>query len=185
MKKFTFLLLLFLALPVFSQQSKGFKGSEIFFYNENVGAVIKENGTIISTSNGAANWNATNLPENKIPRSILFVSEFDAWAISDDGVFHSSDGGNSWTENETFPSDQLNSIYFFNENLGFIGGQTANQEATIFLTKDGGVSWERASFDVVTYSSVRSISFANETTGFAVSGSNAFKTTDGGTNWQK
>jgi len=186
-KLIEFILFSFYSL-IYSQQNSGVSGSKLFFFNQDIGSIIKENQTILVTSNGAANWNAVAVPDNKKPEQILFTTETNSWLLADETVFNSTDGGLTWNGNNVFNSLELKSLFFINENMGFVGGggmELSEYKSVIFFTTDAGLSWEKAVINDNANTNVVSISFADENFGIAVTPTNIYKTTDGGKNWNR
>lgn len=95
-----------------------------------------------------------------------------------------------WTRFDAKTLAWLHTIYFLNENKGWIGGG----EGLILITNDGGNSWTKAK--KITGDHIREIYFSDEKQGWmlcerniynlgAASPSYMLKTTDGGENWEK
>lgn len=96
-------------------------------------------------------------------------------------ILHSSNGGASWIQ-QTSNVEQISSIYFINDTLGWaIGNDATAGYYYIYKTTDAGSNWtqQQTGFDYL-----RSIFFVSPTIGWAA-GDNGriFKTTDGGTTW--
>ncbi|MBS4059789.1 MAG: T9SS type A sorting domain-containing protein, partial [Bacteroidetes bacterium] len=100
--------------------------------------------------------------------------------FSQEGVIiKTTDGGASWTLNETFDDMQLSSVLFTQPDVGFI----TSAGGLLSKTDNGGISWTT---QVLTPEKwwLYDIHFVNETTGFiAAAGGNIFKTYDGGASW--
>src|SRR5699024_4938011 len=72
-------------------------------------------------------------------------------------LFYSTEQGKTWEESlitEPFPAIRFRKVDFLNDNFGYIiisGGRTMSQEAShVFLTHDGGESWEETNNSEVT-----------------------------------
>ena len=112
-------------------------------------------------------------------------------------LIYSNDQGKTWEESlvtEPFPVMRFRKVDFPNENFGYIiisGDRTMSQEAShVFLTHDGGKSWEETNNSGVT----RLISdggFLDELTGFLSFGTinpvkpDLYVTDDGGNSWSE
>jgi photosystem II stability/assembly factor-like uncharacterized protein len=98
-----------------------------------------------------------------------------------------------WVEQNSNSDLWLTSVYFINENTGFIGSSeplplSGNfYGGEIIRTTNGGTNWSRVLLD--SNLRVKSFYFTDQNTGYAIGGSFAttgylFKTTDGGLTWQ-
>ncbi|PAV27969.1 oxidoreductase [Virgibacillus profundi] len=108
---------------------------------------------------------------------------------------YSLDQGKTWKESvvtKPFPAMRFRKVDFLNDKFGYViisGGRTMSQEfSTVFLTHDGGESWEETTNSGVT----RLISdggFIDETTGFLSFGTinpeepDLYVTQDAGNTW--
>ncbi|MCB0727481.1 MAG: T9SS type A sorting domain-containing protein [Ignavibacteriae bacterium] len=108
-------------------------------------------------------------------------------------IYKTSNGGNDWEVAYQFPyvsSTRLfpKSIFFINENTGFISGERIRflgppiwviHDGFIYKTTNGGENWS------YTYlgSRMNHIYFVNENKGFAVGWESIFKTENAGNNW--
>ena len=150
---------------------------------------------------GEYNGNKQELIEN----SYILTENRAAFLYSDGGdwdkkrilLIYSTDQGKTWEESlitEPFPAIRFRKVDFLNDNFGYIiisGGRTMSQEAShVFLTHDGGESWEETNNSEVT----RLISdggFVDESTGFLSFGTinpekpDLYVTEDGGMNWSE
>jgi photosystem II stability/assembly factor-like uncharacterized protein len=88
-----------------------------------------------------------------------------------------------WTQLNSGTTQNLNAIYFLNDDTGFIGGDAGITSTTLLKTTDGGLNW--TSPNISTVNSIRSICFTTSQIGFLTtsSASQSFKTIDGGSNW--
>ncbi len=126
---------------------------------------------------------------------IFFVSDQVGWAVSDRDfysvtklpvILKTTDAGETWFK-QSFNEDDLydtflRSVFFMNENKGFVGGD----HDILMVTTDGGENWVKTTVSNLD-GSVKEIYFANETTGWIrlskSSGARVLHTTDGGENW--
>jgi photosystem II stability/assembly factor-like uncharacterized protein len=131
---------------------------------------------IIYTASNSAQWFEANSGTEAKLNSIFFISENNGWAAGKDIVLITTDGGNSWTQNQLVGIN--NSIHFVNIYSGWV----CNSEGKIFKTSDGGFNW------IMKHSEpgkeITSITFYDENFGIA-SGYNRtiLVTSDGGENW--
>jgi hypothetical protein len=102
--------------------------SSVIFLNNDTGFVSGGfnvvGGYLIRTTNGGINWNT-------IPNS-SFANHFDdmavltqniIWVVDDNsfngGIYITTNGGNSWSLQQSFSSANPNKIYMYNRNIGF------------------------------------------------------------------
>jgi photosystem II stability/assembly factor-like uncharacterized protein len=122
-------------------------------------------------------------------RAVHFVDSMTGWAAGDSGaVYVTTDGGRVWKPQSSGSDADLTFIYFIDLNRGWMLGKSGAKtgaenegENTLFITADGGLTWERKPLPNVT-----SLHFINAKTGWAVGrNSTLLKTTDGGFEWYK
>ncbi len=82
-----------------------------------------------------------------------------------------------WQQIEFGSTVELNSIFFIDENVGWI----ANSEGIVFKTTDSGANWE--SYYLGNNYNLRSVYFISDNLGFATDKNNIFKSEDGGQSW--
>jgi len=120
----------------------------------------------------------SNIGGNQL-RRVQFKTSLIGFAAGGNGtLLKTVDGGDSWNTLNIGTNPYISSIFFLNQNTGWLGTQANN----IVKTVDGGNTW---SFHTIpTTSFVASIHFINDQTGFASANSGQIlKTTNGGTNW--
>lgn len=108
----------------------------------------------------------------------VFMVSSTAWAVGKNGtIIKSTDAGQTWVNLNSGVSEELEDVYFHNENKGFAVGIDG-----ILRTDDGGQSWTQLEVENADY--LRAVSFANENDGVTVSiGREVFLTSDGGESW--
>lgn len=96
-------------------------------------------------------------------------------------VIYSDDGGESWTQAKTVPTQvTLTSVFFLNDKIGYAGGH----DSTVIRTDDGGVTWKLSYHNVESQSPIMSVYFENPEHGFAMGAfSFVIETEDGGKTW--
>lgn len=150
---------------------------------------------------GEYNGNKQELIENSYilteDRAAFLYSEGPNWDEKSILLTYSLDQGETWKEavvTETFSVMRFRKVDFLNDELGYIiisGGRTMSEESShVFLTRDGGASWEETNNSGVT----RLISdggLIDETTGFLSFGTidprepDLYLTQDAGNTWEK
>ena len=104
-------------------------------------------GTVLSTSDSGANWNAEVSNSAQLFNAISFISETHGWVAGESGVILASpDAGKTWTPQTSGPIEMLNSVHFVDEQNGWAVGAVA----LILRTKDGGKTWERQKAETTT-----------------------------------
>ena len=104
-------------------------------------------------------WQEFQTPVKASLRGLSPVSDQVCWASGSGGVWlRTTDGGNSWTHGVVGGLDTVDfrSIHAFDETRAVVA--SAGQPAVIYLTGDGGISWEKvhqesesAFFDAITF----------------------------------
>jgi photosystem II stability/assembly factor-like uncharacterized protein len=148
------------------------------FLNSNTGWAVGGVGTILTTTNGGANWIQRSSGTDQDIFQVSFTDAFNGWIACTDSVRRTTDGGISWAAQRQSYNLSF-AIKFVNSNTGLIGGTSS----LLNKTTNGGLNWVQSEF--FNSSSITSFSFINPNTGW-MSGTNAFlrKTTNGGDNWE-
>lgn len=156
-----------------------------FFLNNQLGWIACDDGNILRTTDGGANWALHTLSPGSSITDICFVSEQIGFATVGSKIYKSTNSGLSWGEISNYSGNGLGLIYFMNNTLGFI----LEYPKKILKTTDSGISWREIIVD--SNYNFNKVFFKNETTGWAsvAEGTNyngsIFKTTDGGETWEK
>jgi photosystem II stability/assembly factor-like uncharacterized protein len=206
MKKILIIILLLLASSETFSQSTWLRQQtsytenlrEIFFADSLHGWIAGDSGIIIHTSDGGNSWVTQSRVVDDYILEIFFINRNTGWAAAwnFDGIsqhsviYKTTNSGLNWLR--TLYPDSLyliNTIYFLNEQKGFIGCVN-NGNGVIYYTDNGGLNWRPANFDsnFVSTFPVRTIKFKDLNTGFAAGGyfdvsGVVWRTTDGGYNW--
>ena len=162
--------------------------NRIYFINTNTGFTCGNdhfNGStkITKTTNGGYNWFSLNDPTTAVFNDMSILNEDTMWLVSNSsfstgGVFFTSNGGQSWTQQFSGGTQNPNHIYMFNRNIGFITNSSAGLKQ-IYTTSNSGQNWTLLNNN----ESFTDIYFIDSLTGFRSYGTMK-KTTDGGFNWQ-
>jgi photosystem II stability/assembly factor-like uncharacterized protein len=195
---------LFASVCIFSQQywirqpsptDKSLNKS--FFVDTLYGWAVGDSGIVIHTSNGGLNWVVQPAGIGHFPMDdVFFINRTTGWIISNDFFFtgttilSTTDGGTNW-QNYRYPDSSVvfNTIYFLDENTGFLSGYSG----FILKTTNAGGNWVQTHVDtaycpMLNMLSKHEFAFINSTTGFACGGhldivGIIWKTTDAGLNW--
>ncbi|WP_435354980.1 YCF48-related protein [Emticicia sp. SJ17W-69] len=157
----------------------------ISFSDANNGWVLSSWGKVLKTTDGGNTWTDKSLAPIWV-KDISAVSATTAWVVGREYrpiIKKTSNGGDSWEDVSigTLNSDRyLNTVFFLNQNIGFIAGD----RGIIYKTINGGTNWQSISISSNTYLDFTDIFFLDANTGWCITvGGIIFKTTDGGTNW--
>lgn len=142
------------------------------FDEDNIIAV-GDAGTIIKTIDSGSNWGHYQFGEFDF-KSVDFVNSNNGWTVSSKGIYHTSDGGDSWS---LISNNGGNSIEFVNQNLGWVVGDSGKIKNTI----NGGITWtdQISGTNVPLYS----VYFFSENIGWACGEWIILKTINGGSTW--
>ena len=134
-----------------------FYTNSLYFFDENIGFFggppDEDRGVILKTVDGGETWYKTDVPNldgicENLPwpaNDFYFVDELHGWAVGsgppiDAGLaWKTVDGGESWEIAVTPGYPDMNSVHFYDENLGGIAAYHINYSALI-LTEDNFVT---------------------------------------------
>ena len=118
--------------------------TSVFFLNEEIGWRVgyrNGEGKVSKTTTGVGeDWHSGTTVTEPI-YDIMFIDENNGWMVGSEGaIYHSTDGGISWTPQNSETTMSLRSVYFINNMMGWSAGYQGD-EAIILKTADGGQSW--------------------------------------------
>ncbi len=101
--------------------------SSIVFTNENTAFIACRNTTILKSTDGGDTWEQTTVNTSNYIKfqSLSFPSENIGYAIGDgnyENFFMTTDGGETWNSVNSGCSASFNSVHFFDEDNGLVGG---------------------------------------------------------------
>ena len=111
----------------------------IEFTSESTGFITNYNGQIFMTTDSGVNWKETANSNSPIS-DLYFLNENEGWAVGYNSlVMRTKDAGYTWdvVDLETSNNIELRSVWFVNDEVGFISGNKS-----IFKTTDGGETWK-------------------------------------------
>jgi hypothetical protein len=157
------------------------------FLNESLGWVVTlEDHLILKTTDGGETWTEQNsgLTGNQHLINVLFTDELNGFVLGfnlpeyQHYILKTTDGGETWTPNYNFQSNTLNSVYFINHDVGWIGGSNG----LLIKTTDAGETWQTQNSGTEEF--ITAFSFTDENKGW-YTGFNGtlFQTNDGGSSW--
>lgn len=155
----------------------------VFFIDSNTGWAVggMSNKTMLKTTDGGSNWqslDANNIFSN-LMYDIAFADENTGWVITNDSIYMTSDGGNTWVKEGYVSgvfSQTIRTIAVTSDTMAFIGGSMISgvntRAAEIFYRRPDNAPylWSPSGFDTfVTNDDITSIQFVNSDIGFASS----------------
>jgi len=129
--------------------------------------------------------------EFKTPiEQMVFVNDQVGFAIgyyqstnySEARFYKTIDAGVSWQMQGAWTTLFLQSIYFVNEQIGFIVGRRIRGGVMLLKTSNGGETWDELIWDE--NQGIKPIHFWDELHGLALTGPVIAKTSDGGNTWE-
>jgi photosystem II stability/assembly factor-like uncharacterized protein len=167
--------------------------NKIKFVNSEIGYAIggdlgTYSGYIIKTTDSGQSWSNLNIGINTYSLNDFSIpDENKIYIVAQEGqILKSKDAGATWTEQKSFTSESLTSVYFVNANLGYVVGHSG----TILRTTDGGNIWTKQVSP--TTMDLYSVYFKNKDIGYITafdlnidSCTVLLTTKDGGSNWSK
>jgi photosystem II stability/assembly factor-like uncharacterized protein len=124
-----------------------------------VGWTVCNKGTIFKTADGGLTWNKVNNGYggvNNYCEKIFFINNTVGWTLGSEGIAgtgdtryvirKTTDGGLTWSQQNTPPMEATIDIFFINANEGYAcggGGFRLDRPFTgsLFSTIDGGITW--------------------------------------------
>ncbi len=149
--------------------------NNVWFFTENQGVAVGDNGTVLKTENAGTAWNDYDSGVNYYLTALYFTSDDVGYASGFGNVIKTTDGGQTWSPSGSGITSHnfIQSIAFTTESVGYTVGHD------VFKTENGGESWTQIHDSYGT-----KIHFVDEFTGFIVGASEKLlKTTDAGENW--
>lgn len=134
----------------------GFTILDVDFLDNNIALAVGTEGGIARTTDGGNNWtygpftfaNTAGVWRKPSLSDVHFVSADVAYAVGSLGcMVKSTDGGVTWTFVNTplyNNARNINTVWFINENTGYIGGQwnTSDSIPKLYVTNNGGATWD-------------------------------------------
>ena len=111
---------------------QGNRLNDFAFINENDGWCVGDNGTIMHTSDGGANWGIQYDNYYISLHSICFADHLNGWIVGRNGsgfntdcvILHTVDGGSTWTEQVNIIHNNLCDVFFANSDTGWVVGSS-------------------------------------------------------------
>jgi len=152
--------------------------------SDNQGRIIiaGEKGLLLSSNDNGESWQRTILPINSDINGIANAGNR-LFAVSSAGEILTTEDINNWTSIDTISGNSLTSIYFANNNLGFIGTRSnASDGVSTFRTTNGGQRWQAVVEEDKVY--IADFHFFDENIGIRCGSLGIYKTINSGLNWE-
>lgn len=116
-------------------------------------------------------------------RGVQMLTTSNGTAVGFTGiVITTTNGGVSWTSQNSGTTNNLHSVYFMDSDTGVVVGGDEFSTAKIIRSNDKGVTWNAKTSNVT--SSLQGVAFASATTGVAVGNNGVItRSTDNGRTW--
>lgn len=172
----------------------------VFFINSNIGFIsgqamsgcldndCDKGAVFLKTTDGGETWTKKLFEDYVAIKSLHFFNETKGLAIiytpdvpnsRDYYIAKTENGGDSWEFLDLNIKPTYDKFYCV-ENVVYIAGD----DQKVFRSPDYGRNWETLITPISASNDVRDLYFYNETVGFMDGGTNIYKTTDGGLNWE-
>ena len=121
------------------------QADKIIFLNSSKGFAYGND--IFVTSDGGNNWQYVSKSIRDDIISIDFVNKRKGWAIGNNGLYYTTNGGSEWSK-KAFPIEKFQK-YSGRSSLNMIDSLYGwvNNDSRVFNTTDGGESWNEVKFD--------------------------------------
>ncbi len=145
--------------------------------NANVAWIAAEDGVLLRTANGGADWTLVDVDTRANLYALAEVGGI-GWVVGEGGVVRkTSNQGASWIAQNAGTFDTLRGLSVFDADHAWAVGDGG----TAIATSDGGASWGRA---VTGAARLHAVHFIDELAGLAVGQAGAIvATSDGGQTW--
>lgn len=123
--------------------------SVIRFWDVNVVApeliwACGDSSVVMRSSNGGQNWQMVNSGLSGLDFVQMFaLDENRAWVSAGMRLFATTNGGANWNEQFFTPTKYVNRIHFFNSSTGFLLADQNDSIVGYFVTRNGGMNWDR------------------------------------------
>jgi len=114
------------------------------------GWVVGTEGTALRSSDGGLSFSAVDVDTTSAApptfHGVDFVSLSSGFIVGDTAVYHTADGGSSWTSHPVPDGGTFYDIDFVDDLHGWIGGwvfTAGDTRGAVYYTADGGLTWTR------------------------------------------
>lgn len=146
---------------------------------------------LLGTSDGKTWWSPSGVVVGDYGHGITgldFVDVSHGWAVADNAVTSSSDGGRTWAPLRFIDeASSFRDVSFADGQYGWVVGEDSSYEGFIMRTSDGGQNWDRQAEDEIAagaISGVNAVCAVSPSTAWAVcEGGSVLHTTNAGATW--
>ena len=136
--------------------------------------------TLYKTTNGGLNWKGIQYGLLTQINGMSFINTNTGFILANQ-VKKTTNSGGTWADIKSYRGYHQ-SIYFYDENLGFIGEDDYNLGWGVSRTTNSGLNWDFQTFPTV-HDYIFDFYFTNNTTGYFTTRNQIFKTSNSGSNW--
>ena len=160
----------------------GGNGRDIAFFDNLLGIIVGQGGTILKTTDGGDTWTSLNSGVGGI--NLPDIEMFDdnaGLAVGDNGfVFRTLNGGSTWRATQQGFSS-LKAVDVVDADFAVIAGENG----AVYKTLDRGGTWESIGAPRLPATGFDDVTFVDRNTGYVAGFSGVYKTIDGGTTWNQ
>jgi photosystem II stability/assembly factor-like uncharacterized protein len=133
---------------------------------------------VLHTADGGQTWQKQILPfDDHRLNSITSVDSQHAWIAAGNTILRTSNGGETWVALDTDLDFDAQLVVFVDIQTGWAFGE----HGTIVHTSDGGQTWQTQQTQIHL---IQDVDFPDASTGWVLSRSRLWSTTDGGLTWE-
>ncbi|MGB0430952.1 MAG: WD40/YVTN/BNR-like repeat-containing protein [Bacteroidia bacterium] len=178
---------------------KNFTIQDIDFVDENTGFVTVRIATseltsiVLKTTDGGKSWSSvgpSGIPVGMGFSGVQFVDDKTGWVGVGNGLYSTTDGGDTWHMDTLARFHSINDVCLFNNKRGIAVAWdgTFFYKGILYITDDAGANWDTITFER-NYTTIKRAQYLDSTTIFALAqthwekGQRIFKTYDHGKSW--
>ncbi len=158
-----------------------------FHFADAQNGVVLSSGEVLRTRDGGKTWTlCPGISAGGVGPKVRMLNERECWIACDLGLYHTSDGGETWQARTSQNGDSHYGVHFLNPKLGWIVGHTRKNNDWVGIalkTEDAGQSWK--SVVVPECGQLWRVQFVDERVGWTVGKDGAILCSgDGGDTWR-
>ncbi len=126
---------------------ENYQPASIFFVNDSLGFITTFEGLFFKTNDAGSTWNfLADFPPGNLSK-VFFINETEGWYKNSNEIYHTYDGGETWTEPQLFGNNDLRDMFFL-ENQGWLGGLNGLVANTSFFVDIANVENRNSSIKI-------------------------------------